>query len=273
MPSSPNLTFIGCGNMGAAIISGVLTSLPDARIFGYDPDIARARSLVPTATAITLSNDVSALKAWKADLVILAVKPQSFSALNAGIMAHLQSAPTVSIMAGVNLPRLSAAISDVPVIRVMPNLPAMVGQGMSLGCTKNPLTPALRTLVETVFRSVGRFDWVEDEDKFERANPVFGCGPGYVFSIAEHMILAAIAQGVPAELANTLVSQTLLGAATMLSSDGRDAAALKRAVSSPGGTTLAGLSILESENAFPRLIAETLRASYTRAIELSRGDV
>lgn len=255
--------------MGAAIIGGVLRTMPSATLTGLDPDLARVRTLLPADALVKLYDDPSALAGLRPDLIILAVKPQSFSALDDRVMALIRAAPTVSIMAGINLQRLAAEVGTSSVIRVMPNLPALVGKGMSLGCTINVLSPDLQRLIEAVFGAVGHFEWAPDEQSFERANPVFSCGPGFIFSIAEHMQRAATAQGVPELLAKVLVQQTILGSAIMLSSDSRDAAALKRAVSSPGGTTLAGLSVLEGENAFPRLIAETLQAAYERAFELS----
>lgn len=267
---TPTLLFIGCGNMGAAIAGGAARALPAARLVALDPDVARARSLLPEGISIDLHDSPDSLSGLSPDLVILGVKPQSFTALAPQVMALLSGAPVVSIMAGVPLSRLTAAIGHNRVIRVMPNLPALVGAGMSLGCRANgEQDPQSERLAETLFNAIGRFDWASDEAAFERANPVFASGPGFVFAVAEQMILGAIANGVPADLADRLVRQTLYGAAKMLAEDPRDAATLKRAVSSPGGTTLAGLAVLEAPEGLPGLMPRTFAQAHQRALELA----
>lgn len=264
------ILFIGCGNMGAAIAGGAVRHLGGARLVALDPDVARARSLLPEGAAVDVFDRPEALQGLAPDLVVLGVKPQSFSGLAPEVMAILTKAPVVSIMAGVPLARLTSAIGHDRVIRVMPNLPALVGAGMSLGC-RAPGLQDDRTdaLVAALFSAIGRFDWSADENAFEQANPVFACGPGFVFAIAEQMILGAVANGVPPELADRLVRQTLFGAAKMLAEDARDVQTLKRAVSSPGGTTLAGLSVLEAPGALPGLMARTYGAAHARALELA----
>jgi pyrroline-5-carboxylate reductase len=264
------ILFIGCGNMGAAIAGGALRNLAGARLVALDPDVARARSLLHAGASVELSDRPEAVEGLMPDLVVLGVKPQSFSSLAAEVMATLSKAPVVSIMAGVPLARLTHAIGHERVIRVMPNLPALIGAGMSLGCR----APGVQdnetdTLVAALFSAIGRFDWCADEVAFEEANPVFACGPGFVFAIAEQMVLGAVANGVPAELADRLVRQTLFGAAKMLAEDDRDAQSLKRAVSSPGGTTLAGLAVLEAQGGLPDLMARTYGAAHARALELA----
>lgn len=262
------LLFIGCGNMGAAIAGGAAAALPDARLVALDPDPARARTLLPEGARVDLHETTSALAGLAPDLIVLGIKPQSFAGLAADVMVLLAKAPVVSIMAGVPLARLTAAIGHGRVIRVMPNLPALIGAGMSLGCRAPGLHDAtLDGVVAALFGAIGRFDWAEDEVAFENANPVFGCGPGFVFAIAEQMIAGAVANGVPGDLADRLVRQTLFGAAKMLAESDRDAVALKQAVSSPGGTTLAGLAVLETAGALP--MAQTYGAARARAAELA----
>lgn len=262
------LLFIGCGNMGAAIAGGAAAVLPDARLVALDPDPERARSLLPSGAAVDLHETVTTLSGLAPDLIVLGIKPQSFAGLSRDVMALLAKAPVVSIMAGVPLDRLSDAIGHGRVIRVMPNLPALVGAGMSLGCRARGLQDvALDALVSSLFGAIGRFDWASNEAAFEIASPVCGCGPGFVFAIAEQMIEGAVANGVPKDLADRLVRQTLYGAAKMLAEGDRDAVTLKRAVSSPGGTTLAGLAVLEAAGALP--MAETYGAARARAVELA----
>jgi pyrroline-5-carboxylate reductase len=269
MTIATTLLFIGCGNMGAAIAGGALRHMPNVQVAALDHDLARAKALLPEGARIALHDDPAAFAGLAPDLTILGVKPQSFPSLGPQVMALLCRAPVVSIMAGIGLDRLAPALAPAPVARVMPNLPALAGAGMSLGCSTVALPDATQTTIEALFNAVGRFEWVKDEALLERAAPVYACGPGFVFAFAEQMILAAEAQGVPSGLAARLVQQTFLGAAKMLSGDGRGAAELKRAVSSPGGTTLAGLAVLEAEAGLPRLLPATLQAAHARALELA----
>lgn len=262
------ILFISCGNMGAAIAGGAAAALPDARLVALDPDPQRARSVLPEGAAVELHETAATLSGLAPDLIVLGIKPQGLAGLSRDVMALLAKAPVASIMAGVPLLRLTAAIGHGRVIRVMPNLPALIGAGMSLGCRATGLQDAtLDGLVAALFGAIGHFDWVTDEVAFEMANPVFGCGPGFVFAIAEQMIAGAVANGVPQDLADRLVRQTLFGAAKMLAEGDRDAVALKHAVSSPGGTTLAGLAVLEAAGALP--MAQTYAAARQRAVELA----
>lgn len=266
------ILFVGCGNMGAAIIRGALKSIPAVKIVGLDVDLERAKSLLPEDHRLELYPSADGLSGVRFDLIVLAIKPQSLGSLPPDIIAIMQDAPVASILAGINLERLSNVIGVTAVVRVMPNLPALVGQGMSLGCADVALTPQTRDLIEVLFGGVGCFDWVNDECLFEQANPVFGCGPGFVFSFAEQMTNAAIARGVPETLARKLVVQTFLGASTMLATDARDAAALKEAVSSPEGTTLAGLAVLEAPSGLPELVPAMIEAAHARAMKLAAAD-
>lgn len=270
MTSSPILLFIGCGNMGASIIGGALAQLPGARIVAVDPDPERARTLLPPGAQVELCASPVPVKNLAPDLVVLGVKPQVFGALDAATLQLIAQAPVVSIMAGIPLARLVMGVGHDRMIRVMPNLPALVGEGMSIGChASDSIAAPVSRLVETLFGAIGRFEWVADEAMFECANPVFSCGPGFIFAIAEQMTRAGVAAGLPEDLVDRLVRQTFLGSAVMLARDTRSAEALKRAVTSPNGTTQAGLGQLEAPEALPKIIPATLRAAYLRALELA----
>lgn len=255
--------------MGASIIGGALRSFADARIIAIDPDLDRARTLLKGDTRIALFPDATALADVTPDLVVQGVKPQVFESVLATLPATILRAPIVSIMAGIPLDRVVRTLGHASVARVMPNLPALVGKGMSLGCKAlDALDTGTAALVENLFSAIGSFAWAETEDVLERASPVYACGPGFVFAMAEHMSRAAVASGLPPLLAEQLVRQTFFGAAEMLANDGRSAEELKRAVTSPNGTTQAGLGVLEKSEAFPALISATLNAAYRRALEI-----
>lgn len=269
MAAPLHLLFIGCGNMGAAIAGGAVRNIAGVKVTALDPNIDRARSLLPADAAVDLHASVNGIKGIRPDLTILGIKPQTFPTLTEDLADLMRLAPVVSIMAGISLDRLVAKFSPAPIVRVMPNLPALVGEGMSLGCSAADIPDTLARLVEKLFTSIGGFAWAADETQFEKANPVFASGPGFVFAFAEQMILAAIGQGVPPELAEQLVIQTIAGSARMLSEDTRSAVELKRAVSSPGGTTLAGLAVLEGETGLPKILPEMLAAAHRRALDLA----
>lgn len=169
MSALPALLCFGCSHMGSATLRRVKAAMPGVRLIVFDPDRSRASAFLADAAAIA---DVSP------DLILLAVRPQTFGALPDSLRRILRRGPVVSIMAGVPLARIAQAAPGVPVIRGMPDLPATVGRGMGLGRTDVTLPPVLRSLVEQVFEAVGKFGWVRGEDLFERGNPVFGCGRG-----------------------------------------------------------------------------------------------
>ena len=269
MTTTPTILFIGCGNMNASIIGGALSVMPDARIVALDPDVKRAKSMVTDDNRVEFVSAAAELAEIAADLVVLGVKPQVFPSLDAETLALMSGCLTISVMAGVPSQVLMDRLGHNRVVRVMPNLPVFIGQGMSLGqCTEGAVTTDEKQIVARLFASLGAFDWAEDEDAFERANPVFSCGPGFFFCYAHQMVQAAIGMGLPEAMADRLVRQTLLGSAMMLAQDSRDARTLKEAVTSPNGTTQAGLGVLE--NGLETLVPATLNAAYRRALELAQ---
>lgn len=273
MGSPLKLLSIGCGNMGAAILSGVLARQPDAQIVAVDPAIDRARSLLPEAGAISVVASLQELGAFRPDMTILAIKPQHFQDLAAkgALAAVVQGGTVVSIMAGIGSGAIEECLPGAAVVRVMPNLPALVGQGMTVGYGASDLTSNARCQVEDVFRSVGDFQWLEQEAQIDLCTAVAGSGPGYIFAVAHHFEQAACAAGLSASDARRLVRQVLLGSAILLGQETRSALDLKAAVTSQGGTTAAGLAILEQEVGLAPLFREAVAAAHARAIELSAG--
>lgn len=264
------LVFVGCGNMGAAIISGGQKKMPDARIVAVDPDMGRAKRLLSGSDSVELVESIADISGTSPDLIILGVKPQAFGVLDEDVVRFLGSAPMVSIMAGIPLKTITQVTGNSQVVRVMPNLPALVGAGMSLGVVQDDnIDVKAIEAVEVLFSAVGKFHWAESEEIFERASPLFGCGPGFLFAIAEQFSKAGTELGLSQELSDSLVAQTMLGASIMLSNDTRSARELKEAVASPGGTTQAGLSVLEGSQALPLIIPATIQAAYERALQLA----
>ncbi|QDY70808.1 pyrroline-5-carboxylate reductase [Qingshengfaniella alkalisoli] len=272
MSQKKTILAIGCGNMGAAILSPVLETLKDAEFVALDPQVERARSLLPEHAEVRFLDSADDIRDLSPRLTIVGVKPQQFTGLPFDALGSIAQGVVVSIMAGTSLKTISDAVGTDRVVRVMPNLAAMVAQSMSVGyCQEGSLSDGDRALVEDIFNSSGRFEWVAQEGEIDLATAVAGSGPGYVFAFAQHMIEAAISEGIDAGLADRLVRQTLLGASTLLARDARSAEELKQAVSSPGGTTLAGLSQFEREGGFPQLTKDAVRSAHQRAKELAQN--
>lgn len=261
------LGFIGSGNMAEAIVKGVLTAkycLADQiQLMDVNADrLAQLQKMFHVKTTQDMSELVQ-----NAECVIWAVKPQ----VAPGLIEQLQATwpkgtLAVSIMAGISLFQLAHLGASVPVIRVMPNTPAMVGQGMSAFCGNACVQTGHKEMVEKIFSSVGKVLEV-GEDKMDSVTAVSGSGPAYVYYFAEVFIDAAIKQGLAREQAQLLVKQTLLGAAQMMMSCSEQPEELRAKVSSPGGTTLAGLDCLTKGDLI-ELMAKTVAAARLRSQEL-----
>ena len=271
MTKSIHILSIGCGNMGAAILSGLITGQPGVRVTAIDPDPDRARRLLPRGADVTIHDTLIPGTQPTPDVTLLAVKPQQFHVIarDSALRAAVADGLTVSIMAGVSVATICDTLQTKRVARVMPNLPALVGAAMSTGYASASLSQIDRDRTAAIFETVGDFLWLAEEHQIDAATAVAGSGPGYVFAFAEHLEKAAVAQGLGAAEARRLVRGTLAGAARMLAGDARTAAELKSAVTSKGGTTEAGLAVLEARAALPELVPQAVRAAERRARQLS----
>ncbi|MEN3374190.1 pyrroline-5-carboxylate reductase [Dechloromonas sp. ZS-1] len=268
----PCVLVVGCGNMGAALAAGYVRAHPAARVIAIDPDPARARSLLPPVSPVTVYADLAAAGAFVPDIVILAVKPQLLGQALPALIECVAPALVISIAAGTPLARLQAGLNGHQrLVRAMPNLPVVVGAGAStlFACA---LSVADLVLAEGVFAAVGSVDWLPDEAQIDAATALAGSGPGYVFAFVEHLAAAGVAQGLTPALAARLARQTVIGAAAQLAADPRPATVLKAAVCSPKGTTEAGLRVMEQPDALPRILADGVAAAHQRAGELARAE-
>lgn len=260
---------IGCGNMGGALAAGYRRRHPAAEILGIDRDPARAASLLPADVAIDLVASPAEAAGFVPDLVLLALKPQLLGDALPALLPLCAGALVVSIAAGVPSARLRELLgSHARLVRAMPNLPAMVGEGMTTLFAAG-LDARDRALAEDLFAAVGDTAWLDDEALIDAATAVAGSGPAYFFALVEHLAAAGVAEGLPPALAERLARRTCIGAAALLAADPRPAAALKAAVCSPRGTTEAGLAAMEGEGALPRVVAAGVAAAHRRAIELA----
>ncbi|HLC16176.1 MAG TPA: pyrroline-5-carboxylate reductase [Thermodesulfovibrionia bacterium] len=234
------LGFIGGGNMAEAMIHGFFEKYP---IFVSDPVAARLNHL---AGAYNVSKCVSNREVVeKSDIVILAVKPQHVEGALTEIAPFVdKSKLLISIAAGISLSRMRAVTgAEARLIRVMPNTPALVAEGMTVVVSDQCLEGDL-AFTETLFASIGRVISLE-EKHIDAVTALSGSGPAYVFLFIEAMADGGVKMGLPRTVALQLAAQTVLGAAKMVISTSEHPACLKDRVTSPGGTTIEGLHILE----------------------------
>lgn len=262
----PPVLLVGCGRMGAALLRG-WQAQGLAASFVVDP------AAPPVPSPHRQVADASALPGdFRPAVIVLAVKPQMADTALPQI-AHLAASATVlSIMAGRTLASLTAALPvQDGIVRAMPNLPAAMGQGVSVACAGGSVGERQRALCDRLLRAVGETAWVADEALLDPVTAVSGSGPAYVFLLAELLEAAGRAQGLPAELARMLARRTISGAAALLdASPGEDPAALRRAVTSPGGTTEQALAVLMHEAAWPRNVPAAVEAATQRSRGLAR---
>jgi pyrroline-5-carboxylate reductase len=260
--------FIGGGYMGEAMVSALLKQgLAQSQDITVSDVASARRDALQSQYGVSVTDD-NATAASGADLVVFAVKPQEFSNVSAGLRGKLAAWQTVlSIMAGVPIERVSRELDHKAVARAMPNTAAFVGQAITLWITAPAVTGPGRDAVVRLLGAMGRELEVHDEKYLDMATAVSGSGPGFVFLFLEALIDAAVAIGMEREVAEELCLQTLLGSATLARETGKPPAELRAMVTSKGGTTAAGLQVLE-EAGLRRSIIDAVTAAYERAKEL-----
>lgn len=260
--------FIGAGKMATALARGMIRAgvAEPAAIATFDPVPAMAEALAADGIAACGSNrDVAALS----DVLVLAVKPQAMPP----VLAELQPSMTpghlvISVAAGVSLTTLAAGLGPEPrLVRVMPNTPAMVGEGASGFCLGAGTTPRDEALVRRMLDAVGRSFRVP-ESLLDAVTGLSGSGPAFVYLVIEALSDGGVRVGLPRDVATTLAAQTVLGAARMVLETGLHPGVLKDQVTSPGGTTIAGLHALERGAARAALI-DAVEAASKRSAELA----
>jgi pyrroline-5-carboxylate reductase len=253
--------------MGAALFGGWCRAglAPSALVDpSPTPGLARHEDVCVT--------DLAALPAGFAPAIaVLAVKPQMAPAVLPALDRQLPAGCLVlSIMAGLRCETLGQALGGRPVVRAMPNTPAAIGQGMSVACAGPAVTPDQRGLCTRMLATVGAIGWIEDEALMDAVTAVSGSGPAYVFLLAELLEAAAVEQGIAPPLARLMARQTVAGAGALLAASTEDAAALRRAVTSPGGTTEQALHMLMTADAWPSAVRAAVAAAAARSKALAK---
>jgi pyrroline-5-carboxylate reductase len=263
--------FVGAGNMAGALLKGLLeTKVYRARdMWASDANPKQSRALA-RAHGIGVAPDNATLVAESA-LVVLAVKPQVMDTVLAEVRSVVARQLFVSIAAGIPTARLEAGLgARARVIRAMPNTPALVGAGITVVVRGCKATAADERLAVGLFGGVGEVVRVKDEALMDAVTGLSGSGPAYVYRFAEGLVAGGIAEGLPERTARQLAYQTIRGAALMMQETGRSPEDLRAMVTSPGGTTLAGLQTLEA-GAFAATVTAGVQSATRRARELGRG--
>lgn len=269
--ASAEIGFIGGGNMAEAMLKGLLAAgRPASSMIVSEPDAAKARALARCYGVATTADNADVMRA--ARTVVLAVKPQVLGDVMADLAPLVRKKQLfVSIAAGVMLARLEKGLGgSARVVRVMPNTPCLVGKGASVLCAGKYATTVDVKLVKAIFAAVGDAHVVSDEKKMHLVTALSGSGPAYVYRFAEALVEGAVKGGLDLAMAKALAFQTIAGAAQMMIETGQEPADLRRAVSSPGGTTLAGLGVLDDKDLVGTM-KDALAAAARRSVELGKG--
>ena len=271
MSNSSTISFIGAGNMASAIIGGMLDNGYQAgNIWVSAPDDSHLQALRDRfGVSVTTDNRYCA---QQADMVVLAVKPQVMAEVCRDIAPVVQNTRPlmVSIAAGLTSDTLDGWLGGgLPLVRVMPNTPSLVGKGAAGLFANAAVTAEQKTMVQSVFESIGSALWVDDEEQLHGVTALSGSGPAYFFLMLEALEAAATEAGIAPKTARELAIQTMAGAAEMAARSEHDPAQLKRNVMSPGGTTERAINTFE-DGGMRGLVQKAYNAAFERSQEMSK---
>ena len=264
--SQNGLVLLGCGKMGTALLTGWLAAgVPASRVWVIEPN--------PTdwllGSGVHLNKGVPPAPA----VALLAVKPQMMGAALPALQA-LGNGTTlfVSIAAGTSIATFEAVLGDrTPIVRSMPNTPAMVGRGITGICANPHAGAAGLALARTLMLAVGQVVELDTEDQIDAVTAVSGSGPAYVFHLIETMAAAGVAQGLSESVAMQLARATVCGAGELAFQSPEPASQLRINVTSPAGTTAAALAVLmDPQTGFPPLLRRAVKAAADRGRELGQ---
>ena len=268
-----NIAFIGGGNMARSLIGGLVAQGRDPATIRVAEPVPALRDALHADFGVAVFEDgaqaVAGASTW-----VLATKPQVLRSVCEALAGHAQATRplVVSIAAGITAVQLQRWLGgDIAVVRSMPNTPALLGAGVTGLFASDRVDAQGRDLAEALLAAAGKTVWIEDEALMDAVTAVSGSGPAYVFLLAEAMIDAGIAEGLPADAARVLAVQTVLGAGRMLDATDVDAAELRRRVTSPNGTTQAAIEHFEA-GGLRTLVAGAIHAARLRGHELSAAN-
>ena len=271
LSGSVSLAFVGGGNMARSLIGALIRGgMPASRIAVAEPNESLRQQLAADFGVSVFADGVEAVRT--ADIVMLAVKPQVMRTVCVGIAGAVavRRPLIISIAAGLRIAQIDRWLGGgFPIVRCMPNTPALIGAGATGMIASEAVDAAARDQAQTILAASGLAVWIEREDLMDVVTGVSGSGPAYFFLLIEALEDAGVAKGLPRETARTLAIQTCLGAARMASEDGETPERLRKRVTSPNGTTAAALDAFE-QGGLRELVANAVDAATARGAEMSR---
>jgi len=264
-----NVLVIGGGRMGKAFIKG-LSHSTNHNIYLAESNIERKNEL-KNDFDINISNSENQIKDFLSlsDIIILCVKPQTLKLLQDDLKNKISEKQTVlSIMAGISTEKLCSSLNIENSVRIMPNTPGQLGEGISVWFSKNNINNEVKLNIETILESLGDHIKVDNEDMIDKATAISGSGPGYIYYFMEAMKRSCKEIGMDDNLSNHLIVKTFLGSAILADFSKKEFSDLKKEVTSPNGTTEAALNMMRNNN-FEETIISGIKAAYNRAKELN----
>ena len=264
-----NIAFIGGGNMGEAMLSAILDKgLATPKDISVGDSSEERRKYLEEKYRVLVTAD-NRVVAGGADVIVLAIKPQHL----AGMMPDLAGQPkasqlVISIIAGVTTDALHNGLRHNRIVRVMPNTPVQIGEGMSVWTATAEVTKKQKAWASSILQTIGKEIYVDDEKYLDMATALMGSGPAYFFLFVEALVEAGVKIGFTREVSQELVLQTMLGSGHLIEKSGKSPAELRWMVTSPGGTTAEALYHLE-KGAVRAVISEAITAAYEKSCLLA----
>ena len=264
------LLLVGCGKMGWAMAQGWLdTGLDPDNLAAVEPHVATAQ-LARDAGIHTVSDPTELADDFMPDWVVLAVKPQVLAEVAPHFAGYASVSTYLSVVAGKPVAALRAMLGGrAAIVRAMPNTPVAIRRGMSVAFAGSGVKPEAKVACTALLGAVGEVAWIEEEAMMDAVTAVSGSGPAYVFLLIEALADAAVAAGLPQDLALTLAHNTVSGAGELALGSDDTAAKLRRNVTSPGGTTEAALKVLMADGGLPDMMERAVAAATARSRELA----
>lgn len=263
MQNNLKITFVGGGNMAAALIGGLAGKLTAANNIHVIDINADALQKLQRQFSVTTSEQIDASVA-ASDVIVLAVKPQQMKAVVAQLLPYIKAQLVLSIAAGIRAIDLSRWLGGhSAIVRTMPNTPALIGKGVTGMVASAGVSQEQHAAADAIMRAVGETVWLDDEKLIDSVTAVSGSGPAYVFYFIEAMQQAAQEMGLSAEQGNTLAISTFVGAAQLAAQSTDPIAVLRERVTSKGGTTYAALTNMD-DNRVKQSIITAMKAAAAR---------
>ncbi len=264
--STQTIAFIGGGNMASAIIGGLLKDGMRPETIGVVEPFAEARARLQSQFGV-MALEAAGPELAACQLVVWAVKPQTFKDATVAVAPHTQGALHLSVAAGIRSGTIARWLGTERVVRSMPNTPALVGKGMTALFARAGASPADRSAVERVVATTGEFLWVDAEPQLDAVTALSGSGPAYVFYFIEAMMQAGQSMGLSEQQSKQLAIATFAGAADLALNASEPPAVLRERVTSKGGTTYAALTLMQKDQVAEAFV-RAMQAAGARAKEL-----